>query len=670
MRLPPEASDDPLKKVITSRYVLAVILMGVLATVSLSILFLALKGSEHNAFVVNISGKQRMLSQVLALDAHRYYQVISEQSDTFYRQNLRQSIQDNADEMLAANEQLSSGHFDSGYQLEISPTVHEMYFGQMKIYQRVKRYANLARSIATMTQPLQIAAALDRINVLSDDLLSDLNRLVDQYQLEGEQKLQFVTILEVIAWLVAIITLLLEVIFIFQPLQREVLKLSDEKSQFYAELERQILLKTERLQKANQQLSSLAMHDPLTGLKNRLTLERDLEMTLRQYHENKSPFAILMLDIDWFKKVNDNYGHDVGDVVLRQVAKILVSSVRQGDAVYRIGGEEFIIILNRLGYQDASHIAHKILRRFEQHEFDIDGHQFHSTLSGGLFHSSKLKLLSVKDALKAVDNALYESKQQGRNRITEVSERLHEAIMPSSPAFTRILFDGLSFDRPIKVDADILELLAVSREQLVAGEVALKSLVHPDDLDVFESIPAELANSARVVTTLRLLPRNGTVIIVRLEASHSGNQVQVLLQDSTRLVHAMDDDLLRLNFNAMMENTNDYIYFKDRHHVFTAASETLVALTSVESREDLIGKIDYQVFERAYADEYYKLEKQVFSGEVNVARELQPTLDNDGNQGWVDNRKYPVRNEQGEIIGLFGIARIISDIQNQAENGK
>ena len=670
MRLSQETPDASLKKAITSRYVLAVTLMGVLATISLTILFLALKGSQHTAYIVNISGKQRMLSQLLALDAHRYYQVSGEDSDTFYRQNLRQSILDNAAQMIAANEQLSSGHFESGYQVELSPIIYDMYFGQTQLYQRVKEYAGLARSIAESTQPMKIAAALDQMNVLSDDLLSDLNRLVDQYQLEGEQKLQFVTVLEVIAWFIAIITLLLEVIFIFQPLRREVLKLSDEKSQFYAELERQILLKTERLQKANQQLSALAMHDPLTGLKNRLTLERDLEMTLRQCHENKSPFAILMLDIDWFKKVNDNYGHDIGDVVLKQVAKILTASVRQGDAVYRIGGEEFIIILNRLSYRDASHIARKILLRFEQHEFDIDGHQFHNTLSGGLYHSSILKLLSVKDALKAVDNALYESKQQGRNRITEVSKRLHDAIRPSGPAFTRILFEDLRFDRPRKVDADILTLLGVSREQLVSGEVALKSLVHPDDFDVIESIPTDCSETAPFVTTLRMLPQGGGVIIVRLEAYRVGNRLQVLLQDSTRLASAVGDDLLLHNFNAMMENTNDYIYFKDRNHVFTAASKTLVELTSVDSREELIGKIDYQVFERAYADEYYKLEKQVFSGEIEVARDLQPTLDNEGNKGWVDNRKYPIRNEEGEIIGLFGIARIISDIQYRAENGE
>ena len=662
--------DRSLKRAITSRYVLAVTLMGALATVSLLILFFALQGSQHTAYIVNISGKQRMLSQLIALDVHRYYQAVRNGSDTLYRHDLRQAIRDNAAEMLAVNQQLSSGQLENGNKVELSPVLKEMYFGQMQIFARVKQYANLAKSIIESAQPEKIARVMEQINVLSDDLLVDLNRLVDQYQLEGEQRLQFVTLLEVVAWFVAIITLLLEVIFIFQPLRREVLKLSDEKSRFYSELERQITLKTERLQKANQQLSTLAMHDPLTGLKNRLTLERDLEMTLRQYHENKSPFAILMLDIDWFKKVNDNYGHDVGDAVLLQVARILTVSVRQGDAVYRVGGEEFIIILNRLNYSDATHIAHKILQRFERHEFDIDGHKFHNTLSGGLYHSSILKLLSVKDALKAVDNALYESKQQGRNRITEVSARLHGAIKPSGPAFTRILFENLRFERPRKVDADILDLLGVSREQLVGAEVDIKSLVHPDDLDVIAAIPTDRSASDPFVTTLRMLRLDGEVVIIRLEAYRVGDRLQVRLQDSTRLASAVSDDLLLLDFNAMMENTTDYIYFKDRHHVFTAASKTLVELTSVESREELVGKTDYQVFERAYADEYFKLEKQVFSGEIEVARDVQPTLDNAGNKGWIDNRKYPICNENGEIIGLFGVARIISDAQYRAEPGE
>ncbi len=114
----------------------------------------------------------------------------------------------------------------------------------------------------------------------------------------------------------------------------------------------------------------------------------------------------------------------------------------------------------------------------------------------------------------------------------------------------------------------------------------------------------------------------------------------------------------------MMEVSDDYIYFKDRNHVFTGASQTLVSITDPsEHWTDLIGLTDYDVFPENYADKYYSLEKKIFSGEVKVAHEIQPTLDNRGNHGWVDNRKYPITNDHNEIIGLFGIARDISDIK-------
>ena len=110
----------------------------------------------------------------------------------------------------------------------------------------------------------------------------------------------------------------------------------------------------------------------------------------------------------------------------------------------------------------------------------------------------------------------------------------------------------------------------------------------------------------------------------------------------------------------MMQNTDDYIYFKDRNHVFTGASETLVSLTDPSDKwTDLLGKTDYDVFPEKFADVYYELEKRVFSG-INIAHEEQETLDTDGNRGWVDNRKYPIHDDSGEIIGLFGIARDIT----------
>ena len=118
------------------------------------------------------------------------------------------------------------------------------------------------------------------------------------------------------------------------------------------------------------------------------------------------------------------------------------------------------------------------------------------------------------------------------------------------------------------------------------------------------------------------------------------------------------------NFIAMLENTGDYIYFKNRGHVFTGASQTLVEITEQTERwTDLVGKTDYDVFPREFADIYYTLEKQIFSGEVPMAHAVQPTLDQHGNQGWVDNRKYPIRDKDGHITGLFGIARDITALK-------
>ena len=142
--------------------------------------------------------------------------------------------------------------------------------------------------------------------------------------------------------------------------------------------------------------------------------------------------------------------------------------------------------------------------------------------------------------------------------------------------------------------------------------------------------------------------------------------LNLLLQDAKTLQRTLSDASTMVNFTAMMENTDDFIYFKDRNHVFTGASQTLVSLCDpAEHWTDLLGQTDYDVFPEEYADGYYRLEKQIFSG-MPVAREIQETLTKDGRKGWVDNRKYPIRDEHGEIIGLYGIARDITE-RKQAE---
>ncbi|MBV5336703.1 MAG: PAS domain S-box protein, partial [Deltaproteobacteria bacterium] len=166
---------------------------------------------------------------------------------------------------------------------------------------------------------------------------------------------------------------------------------------------------------------------------------------------------------------------------------------------------------------------------------------------------------------------------------------------------------------------------------------------------------------------IRLRQANGKIRCIRgsyekqPDASGEDVALELHLRDAKSLQRTLDDAASIPNFRAIMENTNDFIYFKDRNHVFTGASQTLVTLCQpAEHWTDLIGQTDYDVFPEEYADLYYRLEKDVFAG-VSVAQEIQEYLTTDGRKGWVDNRKYPIRNERGDIIGLFGIARDVTE---------
>ena len=148
-------------------------------------------------------------------------------------------------------------------------------------------------------------------------------------------------------------------------------------------------------------------------------MERDLEELIIQYEKNHLPYAVLMLDIDWFKKINDSYGHDAGDFVLCEISKIMLESIRVQDSVYRAGGEEFVIIFNRITREQAIEKAESIRLGVQEHLFMYNNVKMHCTISGGLYHPDILKSSSVQGVLKLADNALYEAKHSGRNTMVE-----------------------------------------------------------------------------------------------------------------------------------------------------------------------------------------------------------------------------------------------------------
>ena len=149
---------------------------------------------------------------------------------------------------------------------------------------------------------------MEQIDQMSELLLVDLNKAVQQYQTEGEARLAFVEKLETAVWLITLLALTLEVLFIFRPMAVQVIESAQSEQKLLSSLQEQVELRTLKLEKANKKLHELATHDPLTGLKNRLTLESDVEQLIKLYQRHHQNFGLAMLDIDWFKKVNDTYG--------------------------------------------------------------------------------------------------------------------------------------------------------------------------------------------------------------------------------------------------------------------------------------------------------------------------------------------------------------------------
>ena len=229
--------------------------------------------------------------------------------------------------------------------------------------------------------------------------------------------------------------------------------------------------------------------------------------------------------------------------------------------------------------------------------------------------------------------------------------------------------------RVLSVSAGVELMLGHAANDFVRGSVSLGELIHPDDGDLAAVLFAPDCARATGVFNLRLRQACGRIRCVRAtyeKSQLSGHcTMDLLLQDAKSLPRTLDDASMTVNFQAMMENTDDFIYFKDRNHVFTGASQTLVQICSpAEHWTDLLGQTDYDVFPEELADHYYRLEKQVFSG-LTVAHEVQPILGKDGRAGWVDNRKYPIRNGCGEIIGLFGVARDITrDVEAERSEHK
>ena len=170
-----------------------------------------------------------------------------------------------------------------------------------------------------------------------------------------------------------------------------------------------------KLMTLNKKLEELSRTDPLTGLSNRRDVLEKLKYNLLLAKRYREPFSIIMADIDDFKKVNDNYGHNCGDKVLIQLAEILRMSFRAEDTVSRWGGEEFLILLPKTDGISALVAANRIRRIVENTEFKCDGEKIKLTLSLGVAEFTPITD-NIEAFIESADKALFLAKRKGKNR--------------------------------------------------------------------------------------------------------------------------------------------------------------------------------------------------------------------------------------------------------------
>ena len=171
-------------------------------------------------------------------------------------------------------------------------------------------------------------------------------------------------------------------------------------------------------ERADAQNLDMALHDALTGLSNRRLIAETLTQHLAQAQRSGRALTLLMIDIDFFKRVNDTFGHQSGDRALRGLADRIRGRLRAQDMAGRWGGEEFLVILPGTDAQGAVTLAEQLRRSVEQARFEaVDGRTMQFTISIGLHTLRAAGSESIDDMVAAADKAMYLAKQNGRNRV-------------------------------------------------------------------------------------------------------------------------------------------------------------------------------------------------------------------------------------------------------------
>ncbi len=177
--------------------------------------------------------------------------------------------------------------------------------------------------------------------------------------------------------------------------------------------------RNKKLVQMNQAVREMAIKDELTGLLNYRYLKEALAQEVEKSKRYQRPLSVMFIDIDHFKNLNDEFGHQFGNHVLKEIAGLLVNTLRQSDIVARYGGEEFFVIMPETNRDICQLVAEKIRSKVEVHHFEdkVTGCNSHVTISAGVASFHEKQTPGVDELILIADKAVYKAKSQGRNRV-------------------------------------------------------------------------------------------------------------------------------------------------------------------------------------------------------------------------------------------------------------
>ncbi|GEN79835.1 GGDEF domain-containing protein [Actinotalea fermentans] len=206
--------------------------------------------------------------------------------------------------------------------------------------------------------------------------------------------------------------------------------LGEELAASFEEVERRVADRTAELAAATRELRHRALHDDLTGLSNRAAFWDRLDHRMHLASNRSAGFAVLFLDLDDFKRVNDTYGHAAGDELLVTVADRISAALRAGDTAARVGGDEFLVLLDDVATAEAAlAVAHRISETLRA-PYELDGHSYTITASVGV--AVALDGLPTVDAMvAAADAAMYDAKRRGQGLCVLYGRDRHGQVGPA-----------------------------------------------------------------------------------------------------------------------------------------------------------------------------------------------------------------------------------------------